>query len=209
MMNIFKSLTAVSIVLALTSCSSDDDTTSLAAVESVSITNLYAPQTGGQGQPVAGAYTKFDFETGATTTSATNWDVAFRGTSIIVNGGSTTGTDDEPERTGDAAVYIASGTLSSVTEVDATAFVQDGAAGTAIPAGSGNGWYNYTGAPSHLIQPIPGTILVFRTSEGVFAKVEILSYYKDAPESPDAFSDATPYYTFSYVYQPNAGVSTF
>ena len=39
--------------------------------------------------------------------------------------------------------------------------------------------------------------------------MEILSYYKDAPENPDAYTDETPYYTFNFVYQPNEGVTSF
>ncbi len=209
MMNTFRTLAAIALILGFVSCSNDDDATPLLEVETETVANLHAPQSGGQGQPVSGAFTRFDFETGAETTSETDWDVAFRGTTIIVNGGESQGTTDEPERTGDAAVYIADGTMSTVTDVDASLFTQDSASGFAIATGSGNGWYNYTGAPSHLINPIPGKILVFRTTAGLYAKVEIISYYENAPAEPDAFSDATPYYTFNYVYQPNAGVTTF
>ncbi|MDO1499584.1 hypothetical protein Q2T40_05290 [Winogradskyella maritima] len=35
--------------------------------------------------------------------------------------------------------------------------------------------------------------------------MEIISYYENAPAAPDAFVDATPYYTFNYVYNPNEG----
>jgi hypothetical protein len=35
--------------------------------------------------------------------------------------------------------------------------------------------------------------------------MEILSYYKNAPDNPDAYSDESKYYTFNYVYQPNEG----
>jgi len=201
-------LALLTLFIGFTSCS-DDDTVSLLAIESETVSNLHAPQTGGQGQPVSGAFTKFDFATGQTTTSDTNWDIAFRGTSIIVNGGTTLGTNDEPNRTGNAAVYIANGTMASVTNVDASLFEQDSDTGYAISTGSGNSWYTYAGPPTHLITPTPGKILVVKTHKGLYAKVEILSYYKDAPASPDAFVDETPYYTFNYVFQPNTGVTTF
>ena len=91
-MNTFKFLTLAVLFIGFTSCSSDDDnSTTQLEVESQTITNLYAPQLGGQGQPTSGAFTKFDFATGQTTTSETDWDIAFRGTSIIVNGGVTFG----------------------------------------------------------------------------------------------------------------------
>ena len=63
--------------------------------------NLSAPQTGGQGQPIGGDFTKFSFSAGAITTSDTDWDIAFRGTTIAINGGAVTGTADEPTRNGD------------------------------------------------------------------------------------------------------------
>lgn len=209
-MNTLKFLTLAVFFIGFTSCSSDDDlTTPQLEVESEAISNLYAPQQGGQGQPTSGAFTKFDFATGQTTSSETEWDIAFRGTSIIVNGGVTFGTIDEPARTGNAGVYITNGTMQTVTEVSVNSFIQDSETGYAIATGSENGWYIYAGPPSHLINPIPGKILVFRTRDGKYAKVEILSYYENAPENPDAFVDATPYYTFNYVYQPNEGVTTF
>lgn len=192
----------------IASCNNNDETV-LLDVKAETITNLHAPQSGGQGQPVSGAFTKFDFETGNTTTSETDWDIAFRGTTIIVNGGISLGTTDEPNRTSDAAVYIADGTMASVTEVTTGSFKQDSASGFAIATGSGNGWYTYAGPPSHLITPTAGKIIVIRTSEGKYAKLEILSYYKDAPDSPDAFVDEDRYYTFNYVYQPNEGVISF
>ncbi|MFD1161218.1 HmuY family protein [Hwangdonia seohaensis] len=198
----------LTIFIGFTSCS-DDDSPPLLEVASESVTNLHAPQTGGQGQPVSGTFTKFNFATGQTTTSDTNWDIAFRGTSIIVNGGTTLGTTDEPNRTGNAAVYIANGTMASVTNVDTALFEQDSDTGYAISTGSGNSWYTYAGPPTHLITPTPGKILVFKTHNGLYAKVEILSYYKDAPANPDAYADETPYYTFNYVFQPNTGVTTF
>ena len=205
-----QSLALAVLFIGFSSCSNDDDNSvALLEVESENVSNLYAPQSGGQGQPVAGDFTKFDFATGQTTTSNTDWDIAFRGTAIIVNGGTSLGTADEPERTGEAAAYIIGGTLASVSQVDLALFEQDDETGYAIPSGSNNGWYSYAGEPTHLINPIPGRILVFKTRDGQFAKVEILSYYENAPESPSAFEDATPYYTFNYVYQPNAGLTTF
>lgn len=196
-------------ILAFTSCSSDDDTTvTLAPVEAEQVSNLYAPQTGGQGAPIGGDFTKFDFETGAITTSDTEWDIAFRGTTIAVNGGVATGTDDEPTRTGDAAAAIVTSTFDNVTTAEGLTFTQDSESEFAIPTGSDNGWYNYN-FQNNVVSPIPGQILVFKTTEGNYAKIEILSYYQDAPASPDPQTDASRYYTFNYVYNPNEGETTF
>ena len=95
----------------------EDDEPNLQDIQSVSIEDLYAPQEGGQGQPISGTFVRFDFETGLQTESETEWDVAFRGTSIIVNGGTSLGTTDEPERTGDAGVYIFDGTMAEMVAV--------------------------------------------------------------------------------------------
>jgi hypothetical protein len=210
-MKTIKLLLLVVVSTSFFACSSDDDTSTptLLPVNSETVSNLHAPQNGGQGQPVSGAFAKFNFETGETTTSDTEWDIAFRGTSIIVNGGTSLGTTDEPARTGNAAVYIADGSMSTVTEVITENLVQDSSSSYAIATGSGNGWYTYAGPPSHLINPTPGKILVIRTHDGKYAKVEILSYYKDAPENPDAFVDESRYFTFNYVYQPNDNVTNF
>ncbi|MEP2280859.1 HmuY family protein [Maribacter sp.] len=205
-----KNILAVAfLTLAFASCSNDDDSTPTDPVQTETVSNLFAPQTGGQGQPVGGEFTKFDFETGAVTTSDTDWDVAFRGTTIAVNGGTVTGTEDEPERNGNAAVAEVTGTLASVTTAEDLTFNQDADATFAIATGSDNGWYNYAGDPTHLITPIPGKVFVFRTTAGNYAKVEFISYYEDAPAEPDAFTDGTPYYTFNYVYNPNEGDTSF
>ena len=168
------------------------------------VSNLEAPQTGGQGEPIGGPFTKFSFETGAVTESDTDWDIAFRGTTIAVNGGVVTGTADEPVRNGDAAASIENGTYSEITSADGLSFVQDADGAFAIPTGSDQGWYNYNPA-TFTVSPIPGKILVFRTHDGKYAKVEILSYYRDAPAQPDAFTDESRVYTFRYVYNPNDG----
>lgn len=197
-----KSAIALSVAATFVSCSNDDELPqSQSTLETKTTTNLYAPQTGGQGQPVGGAFTKFSFSQNAAVTNDA-WDIAFRGTTIIVNGGSTIGITDEPARAGNAAVSIAYGTFSSITTVPAAAtFKQDGTNSYAIPTGSEAGWYKYDSA-SNLITPIPGKIFVIRTHDGKYVKMEILSYYKDAPANPNS-SMPTRYFTFKYVYQPN------
>jgi len=196
-----KFLTLCVLAIAFGSCS-DDDEPVLIAVESQTALNIPAPQTGGQGQPVGGPFTKFSFETGAVTTSETEWDIAFRGTTIAVNGGAVTGTDDEPTRNGNAGAFIASGTFASVTDAVGVAFTQDADGAFAIPTGSDNGWYNYN-PQVNIVSAIPGKVMVVRTHDDKYAKMEVLSYYKDAPTEPDGFVDESRFYTFNYVYNPN------
>ncbi len=204
-MKTIKFFTLLTLFIAFTSCNKDDDTTALEAVETKTITNLKAEQKADyttNPPTISGDYIKFSFETGATTTSD-NWDIAFRGSTILVNGGEATA-EDQLARTGKAAIYITSGTLASIEEVKVSLLKTDSSVnGLAITTGSGNGWYNYN-PKTHIISPIAGKVIVVRTNNGNYAKFEILSYYKDKDTS-----GISQHYSFNYVYQPNKGVTTF
>jgi hypothetical protein len=152
-------------------------------------------------------YTLFSFKTGAIVDAINidtdKWDIGFRSTSIIVNGG-TSGSST-------VTAQIVSGTLESITEAPVDGYKSDNKNGAtaeernAIPAGSGKGWYTYSSG-SNLIAPIAGKVIVVKTADNRYAKFEILSYYKGAPTtvSPEpAGADKDRYYTFRYVYQPN------
>jgi len=131
----------------------------------------------------------FSFEEGVEVTENESWDIAFKGTTIITNSG--------VSGSGDAASIILNGTFAEILEApEDSEFSQDSETVLAIPSGSGNGWYNYNGA-THQITPIPGKIIVVKTNNGNYAKIEIVSYYKDLTTAE------SPYYTFNYMYQPN------
>ena len=214
-MNMLKKMTIASaLIIGLSACSDDDNNVpNLDPVTSDQVANLHAPQETDytQNPPAAsGDFVRFSFATGQTTTSDTEWDIALRGTTILVNGGTATGIAEEPSRNGNAGVYLVDDTFANVTEVNTAGFNQDSAAGLALATGSDNGWYTYD--PSVMaIRPIPGKVLVFRTHDGRYAKVEILSYYRDAPAviTEDIALNDLRYYTFNYVYQPNEAVTTF
>ena len=151
---------------------------------------------------LVGKYTAFSFSEGDTV-SHENWDVAFSGTTIIVNGGETSN-QNQLERTGNAAVYIVSGILSDITTVDISKLEQDNISGPAIIDDlgiSGEGWASYD-IHSHILSPIPGRILVFRTHDNKYAKMEIIYFY-DSPDPDPSNGDYGGYYTFNYVYQEN------
>jgi len=164
---------------------------------------------GAMGPYGAGKYTFFSLGTNskiASTDSATsNWDLAFAGTTIRINGG-TSGP-------GNGGAFVYTGTFDALTTVpvDST-FKIDQAPTYAITKGSGKGWYNYDG-PTNLLTAIPGRVLVIRTASGKYAKVEILHYYRG---NTTPFSTATDsvkiydsrYYSFRYTYQGN-GTTTF
>ena len=150
-----------------------------------------------------GKYQKFSFSEGDTV-SHDNWDVAFSGTTIIVNGGESF-SDNQPNRSENAAVYIATGLMSDIRTVDVTKLIQDNFNSPAITNDygfTGMGWCTYSGLPDHIISPIPGKILVFRTHDNKYAKVEILSFY-DNPIT----SEYGGFYTFNYVYQSTGEIN--
>lgn len=190
----------------MVACDKDGNPTVTQPVRSATVRNLPADPTTGvdptTGQPLGttGKFTLVNLRDSAivaNTDSATNqWDVGFRGTTLIVNGGAI--------RTGQGGAYIHTGTFEELTTVPTSAtFAQDqSATNLAIPTGSGRGWYNYN-QPANLITPIPGRVLVIRTGDGKYAKMEILSYYEGAPAQPNATIHQQRYYTFRYVYQPN------
>jgi len=155
---------------------------------------------------VTGKFEKFSFSEGDTV-NHDNWDVAFSGTTIIVNGGDSYSVN-QPERTGNAAVYIATGVMSDIKIVDINKLEQDNASGPAIIDDLGiseQGWASYD-MSSHILSPIPGRILVFRTHDNKYAKMEILYFY-DTPNPIPSEGDFGGFYTFNYVYQSDGGTT--
>ena len=137
--------------------------------------------------------------------TATVWDIGFRGTTIIFNGG-----ESGP---GEAQAQILTQPFHEVTEAPGDGYIADGKNTTcppiqtpagpvpgstlAICTGSGNGWYNYD---SGLISPIPGRTIVIKTATGDYASLRILSYYRGNPNPPDS-NEPSRYYTFEYILQ--------
>ena len=141
--------------------------------------------------------------------ASTAWDIGFRGTTIIFNGG-TSGP-------GEAAAQLLAQPFAEVTEAPEGGYVADGenafcpevstpvgpvpGSPYAICTGSDNGWYNYNPG-TMLLLPVPGRTIMLRTASGNYAKMRILSYYQNNPDPPDA-SVPSRYYTFEYVLQPD------
>ena len=196
--------------LTLSACNSTDNKPAIVVpVVAQTVRNLPADPTTGvdptNGQPLGttGKFTLFSFAGNkviANSDSATSkWDVGFNGTRIIVNGGAI--------RVGKGGAYVHTGTFEELTTVPpSAAFAQDqSTAALAVPVRSGAGWYNYNAA-ANVTSPIPGRVLVVRTGDGKFAKIDILSYYQNAPATPDQTSQQR-YYTFRYVYQPDGSTA--
>ena len=143
-------------------------------------------------------YNYFSLVTGAEVSqddAKTNkWDLAFSGTTILVNGG-TSGS-------GQGAAIVVEKPFDTIMEAPKEGYKTDGGSGNAIASGSGNSWYKYD-MSVHAILPIVGRTIVVKTAEGKFAKIEFISYYKGAPE--DVPTEESKYYTFRYVLADESG----
>jgi hypothetical protein len=143
-------------------------------------------------------YHYFSLTTGtevALTEAKTNkWDLAFSGTTILTNGG-TSGP-------GQGGAILIEKPFDNITEAPKEGYKTDGGNGNAIASGSGNSWYKYD-MSVHAILPIVGRTIIVKTAEGKFAKLEFISYYKGAPE--DVPTEESKYYTFRYVLADEEG----
>jgi len=144
-----------------------------------------------------------------TDSTGTEWDIGFRGTTIIFNGGIS--------GSGDASAQILAQPFDEVTEAPSDGYITDGNNSTcppiqtpagpkpgstlAICTGSGNGWYNYN-SDTGLIAPTPGRTIALKTATGNYASLRFLSYYKGNPNPPDP-NQPSRHYTFEYIVQPD------
>lgn len=116
------------------------------------------------------------------------WQVAFKGTTIRFNSG--------VSGPGEVKAFLTDAIYDEVLNVPEGEFKEDEAEQLAIPEGAQSGWYNYN-FEQHVITPIPGKVLVLQNGNQYY-KLEILSYYKGAPASPNAETHLSRYYTFRY-----------
>ncbi|OPC06910.1 hypothetical protein BAS09_17870 [Elizabethkingia ursingii] len=141
----------------------------------------------------------------ATTEQDTDkWDIGFSGTKIIINGGKI--------RKGKGAATIVKGSSFDgvKTAPEDTVFKTDNGttnADFALEPLSDKGWYNYANTR---ITPIAGNIIVIKTGDGKYAKIQITSYYKGAPStiSDAAAANDSAYYNFKFALQTD-GSKTF
>ena len=168
-----------------------------------SVQNLIADTiigTSAQGQPVGtGHFTFFSLKNRAIVpladSATNNWDIAFRGTTILTNAG-TSGP-------GMGGAYVHVGIFADVIAFNADSTIRtDVAPVYAIKTGSNKGWYVYDG-PNNLITPIPGRVLMIRSADGSQYKLEINNYYKGGvtplATATDAIKLSTQrYYNFRY-----------
>jgi hypothetical protein len=135
--------------------------------------------------------------------ASTAWDIGFRSTTVIFNSG--------VSGPGNTAAQILSLPFDEVAEAPADGYRQDASGNLAIPTGAGNGWFDrvlFQGGPAGYISPIPGRTIVVRLHDGTYAKLRILSYYRDQPEPPiNPVTASDRYYTFEFIHQPDGSRS--
>jgi hypothetical protein len=157
-----------------------------------------------------GLYTYYNIEKNKiiaiTDTANGNWDLAFKTTKILINGG-TSG-----NALGGAFIYKGLFDDLKTIPADSVFKVDNAPSSYAITYVNDNGWYHYDYA-TNIVTPVPGRILVIRTAKGKYAKIEITSYAKGGISltSSSSFSDILlkqRYYNFKFTYQPN-GTKTF
>ncbi|SHL70462.1 HmuY protein [Chitinophaga jiangningensis] len=188
-LNKLTGISAVALALFLTSCSKSDDnskTQPVVELKTTTVTNL-AADTANKGSYTL--YSLADNKVIANADSASSkWDIGFKATSIIINGG--------VSGPGKAVGQVVNGVFNNLTEAPATGYVTDSTSNLTFKS-----WYSYN-ATTHIISAVPGKVLIIKTPGGKYAKVEILSYYKDAPTNPD-LTAVSRLYKFQYVLQTN------
>jgi hypothetical protein len=151
-------LFSFSVVLSvLVSCEKNDGGQGSMVVTTQTVRDLPADTILGiapSGQPYgAGKYTFYSLENNAIVASAdsatTKWDIGFRGTTIITNGGNS--------GPGQGGGFVFTGLFDDLKTIpaDSTFRTDNAPTSYAITAGSNRGWYVYN-APVNLITAIPG-----------------------------------------------------
>ncbi|SHG78341.1 HmuY family protein [Pedobacter caeni] len=125
--------------------------------------------------------TFYSLEAGKIVKETEKWDLAFNNTAIKIN-----------SKGNVSAQILSNTTFDKVVKAPESGYKKDSQSSSAIPTGSGNGWYNYDMA-SHALTPIPGKVILVKTAAGKHVKLEILSYYFDEEDYNE-----TGFYTFRY-----------
>jgi len=199
-------LLGIGIISSLLSCSDDDPITGV-NIQSVNINNLaadpatsYDPNTGAP-SGFSNLFTFFRFSDSTivpNSDSATaKWDIAFRSTTILIN--------SQSSGPGQAEAFTFNGLFADLKVIPQDSVFKKDLSPTELAIGKT--WYNYDPV-SYIISPKPGKVFVIKTNNNKYVKMEILSFYKDAPANPNAQRDPARYYSFRYVIQ-NDGSKKF
>jgi len=154
------------------------------------------------GQPI-GTTSKFTFyslrenrvilshtEANRADSASNKWDIAFRSSTILVNGNGV--------GVGQGGAQVLESSFEDVVEAPSSGY---SASSIGLESSSSVAWGTYNPA-TMTVFPLADRTIVLRTGNGgAYAKVNIVSYYKGAPEVPNPFQDLERYYTFEFVLQ--------
>lgn len=140
------------------------------------------------------SYVFYSLETGGIIVSpdsnSTKWDIAISASKVIVNGTATGPGVGEGQ-------YV-TGIFDELKTAPADGYLAE------LPTGSGKAWYDYN-STTHVITPTAGKLLVIKTANGNYAKIEFLSYYKGYPNQVNGTDSR--FISFQYVYQPDGSMN--
>ncbi|SEL32113.1 HmuY family protein [Parapedobacter koreensis] len=184
----FLAIVFIAGAITLSSCSNDDeDNNVVPELEVKTVEDL----DGSQG-PVF-----FSLSTGtAVQESATTWDIKFNSSNFSFGNG--------------AEGQVIEGIFENYVVAPASGYSADDLAGI-------GSLYTYTGQAAsgaqHAVLPTPGRILVVKTHDNKYAKIELISYYVGNPDTnSEAFINLetrpqSRVYTFNYVVQPDGSTN--
>ncbi|SMO96536.1 HmuY family protein [Gracilimonas mengyeensis] len=129
-------------------------------------------------------YTFFDLDAGAVVEDSASdaWDIGFGGTTLIANSGN------------EGGIQVISGAYADVEEAPADGYEAETAQSS---------WYNYD-FTSHQVTPKEDQTIVVETPDGNYAKIEILSYYRDSNTENES-----RYFTFNYTLKTNGETALY
>lgn len=190
------------LAVTVSACSSDDDPEVFSAEADALPTSgdstfvLYSLREAG-GPTVVG-------DTAAATTA---WDIGFRGTEVVLNGGAS-GPGAGVGTVVDTAYVEVDDALN-----DTFTYRRDGESpcpsgpARAVCTGPGDGWFELLALPGggEVVVPIPGRTLLLRLGNGQgYAKVEFESYYLGAPDPGGLDGESEGgFYSFRYTVNPD------
>jgi len=166
------------------------------------ISNLPGNATSSGGTPVFYSFTTHDIVDSAKVLTD-EWDICFDNiyNSFVTANNPDKTTPPGPDGAGRGALVVVLKPFDQVTEApsdEVFAASDSYAAWDGFPAGH-VGWYNYE-MDTHIMRTIAGRTIVIRTAKGKYAKLEMLSLYKDNPENPTR-SSPIPFITGRYWVQ--------
>ncbi len=102
----------------------------------------------------------FDLRSKTIVAADSPWDLAFKGTTILVNG----------------EAQIVDKAFRKLSKAPDEGYRSDQPGQPAIPTGNLEGWFDYD-ASSHQITPVPFRTIALKLASGGYGKLEVVDYY--------------------------------